>query len=172
MRENAIVGEDCVIGRGVYIENDVVVGNRVKIQANALIYKPAQLGDEVFIGPGVILTNDQYPRACTPDGQVKRDDDWQAEGVTISKGASIGARAVVLPGIRIGAFALVAAGSIVTADVGDFAIVAGGPARRIGWAGPAGVPLTDIAGGEWICPATKEVFVEMDGQLCPAGRVL
>ena len=119
-------------GRGVYIEDGVTLGDRVKVQTNALLFKPARIGDDVFIGPAVILTNDRYPRSSTPDGQLKREDDWTAEGVIIDEGASIGARSVILPGVHIGRFAMVAAGAIATRDVSDFAIVLGDPRSALG----------------------------------------
>ena len=141
IREHAVLGRQCVIGRGAYIEDGVILGDRVKVQTNALLFKPARLGNDVFIGPAVVLTNDRYPRSSTTDGQLKRDGDWTAEGVVIDQGASIGARSVILPGVHIGRFAMVAAGAVVTRDVPDFAIVVGAPARFVGWAGRAGMPL-------------------------------
>lgn len=168
VRENAQLGTDCIVGRGAYIEDDVILGDRVKVQTNALLFKPARIGNDVFIGPAVVLTNDRYPRASTPDGQLKRDDDWEAEGVTIEDGASIGARSVILPGVRIGTYAMVAAGSVVTKDVPGYAIVVGTPARRVGWAGSAGKPLEQAADGSWRCPDTGATFVEIDGVLSPS----
>lgn len=168
IREDAVLGVDCIIGRSVYIEDGVVLGDRVKVQTNALLFKPARIGNDVFIGPAVVLTNDRYPRSSTPDGQLKRDDDWTAEGVVIEDGASIGARSVILPGVRIGRHAMVAAGATVTRDVADYAIVVGSPARRAGWAGPAGMPLEPRNEGGWVCPATGQTFVESSGSLAPA----
>ena len=127
IREDAVVDRDYVIGRGAYIEDGVTLGDRVKVQTNALLFKPARIGDDVFIGPAVILTNDRYPRSSTPDGQLKRDDDWTAEGVIIDEGASIGARSVILPGTHIGRFAMVAAGAIVTRDVPDLRLSSEAP---------------------------------------------
>jgi UDP-2-acetamido-3-amino-2,3-dideoxy-glucuronate N-acetyltransferase len=168
IREDAVLGSECIIGRGAYIEDGVVLGDRVKVQTNALLFKPARIGDDVFIGPAVVLTNDRYPRSSTPDGQLKREEDWTAEGVAIHDGASIGARSVVLPGVSIGRFAMVAAGAVVTRDVPDFAIVVGSPAHRVGWAGPAGRPLVAEEHGRWVCPATGQAFQEESGRLTPA----
>lgn len=168
IRENAVLGSECIIGRGAYIEDGVVLGDRVKVQTNALLFKPARIGDDVFIGPAVVLTNDRYPRSSTPDGQLKREDDWTAEGVVIHDGASIGARSVLLPGVTIGRFAMVAAGAVVTRDVPDFAIVVGSPAHRVGWAGPAGAPLVASGEGLWACPSTGQAFLEVGGRLTPA----
>jgi UDP-2-acetamido-3-amino-2,3-dideoxy-glucuronate N-acetyltransferase len=165
IRENAVLGQQCIVGRGAYIEDGVILGDRVKVQTNALVFKPTRIGNDVFIGPAVVITNDRYPRSSTPEGQLKREDDWTAEGVVIADGASVGARAVILPGVHIGKFALVAAGAVVTKDVADYAIVVGNPARPAGWAGPAGVPLVRRAADQWTCPATGALFVESVGVL-------
>ncbi len=165
IRDGAVLGTDCIVGRGAYIEDGVVLGDRVKVQTNALLFKPARIGNDVFIGPAVVLTNDRYPRSSTPDGQLKRDDDWTAEGVAVEDGASIGARSVILPGVRVGRFAMIAAGATVTRDVLDYAIVVGSPARRVGWAGPAGRPLEPQEDGAWVCPATGQSFTEDEGVL-------
>jgi UDP-2-acetamido-3-amino-2,3-dideoxy-glucuronate N-acetyltransferase len=111
------------------------------------------------------LTNDTYPRAVKPDGQVKRAEDWTATGVVIGEGAAIGARAVCVAPLTIGRWAMVAAGAVVAADVGDFALVAGVPARRIGWVGRAGERLTSVGGGRFACPRTGAVYAESGGVL-------
>jgi UDP-2-acetamido-3-amino-2,3-dideoxy-glucuronate N-acetyltransferase len=165
IRENARVGSGCIVGRGAYIGPGVVVGDHVKIQNYALVYEPAQLGNGVFIGPAAVLTNDPYPRSTDITGKLKRPADWTALGVQVLEGASVGARAVVLPGVVVGRWALVAAGAVVTKDVPDFAVVAGVPARRVGWAGPAGVPLADSGNGVFTCPQTGETYQERDGRL-------
>ncbi|MDP4013892.1 MAG: acyltransferase [Candidatus Nanopelagicales bacterium] len=169
IREDAQVGRDCMIGRGAYIGTGVVVGDNCKIQNYALVYEPARLGPGVFIGPAAVLTNDQYPRAVNPDGSLKSADDWLAVGVDIAEGASVGARAVCVAPVRIGRWAMVAAGAVVTRDVPDFAVVAGVPARRIAWVGPAGRKLEAADGGHWRCPVTGDEFVERDGALQEVG---
>ncbi|HVV21785.1 MAG TPA: acyltransferase, partial [Pseudonocardiaceae bacterium] len=131
---------------------------------HALVYEPAELADGVFVGPAAVLTNDTYPRAVNPDGTPKGTEDWTPVGVTIAEGASIGARAVCIAPVRIGAWATVAAGAVVTRDVPDFALVAGVPARRIGWVGKAGAPLRQD-GDHWICPLTGARYAERDGHL-------
>ena len=143
IREDAKIGPDTVIGRNVYIDHDVVIGSACKIQNNALIYWPAVIGDGVFIGPGVILTNDRNPRAVNVDGTPKGPDDWVAAGVRIDSGASIGAGAVILGGVHVGASALVGATALVTRNVAAHALVVGSPAAPIGWVGTTGHRLTE-----------------------------
>jgi len=167
IRENATVGENCTIGRGAYLDVGVVLGDNCKIQNNALIYAPAVLGHGVFVGPAAVLTNDTYPRAINPDGSLKASSDWESVGVTAHHGASIGAGAVVLGGVELGEWSLIAAGSVVTTDVAAFALVAGIPARRIGWVGPTGVQLTQRK-GKWVDPETGAEFREENERLTPA----
>jgi acetyltransferase-like isoleucine patch superfamily enzyme len=144
------------------------MGNNCKLQNHALVYEPAVLEDGVFVGPAVVFTNDLYPRSVTPTGTLKRGDDWEAVGVTCREGASIGARAVCVAPVTIGRWAMVAAGTVVIADVPDFALVAGVPARRLRWVGRAGVPLEDVGRGRWRCPETGEEYVEVDDGLTEA----
>lgn len=162
IRSGARVGGECVIGRGAYLGPGVVVGDRCKVQNHALVYEPAVLETGVFVGPAVVLTNDFYPRAVDPDGQLKGAGDWTPVGVTVREGASIGARAVVVAPLTIGRWAMVAAGSVVTRDVPDFALVVGTPARRRAWVGHAGVPLEPIADSVLRCPATGRTYTEVD----------
>jgi len=157
IREDAVLGEHCNIGRGAYIGPGVVLGKNCKVQNYALVYEPARLADGVFIGPAAVLTNDLYPRATTPDGTRKGNDDWQAVAVTIGEGASIGARAVCIAPVTIGAWAMVAAGSVVTRDVQEHALVAGVPAKQIGWVGKSGHRLV-FRDGAWHCPETGERY--------------
>ena len=157
VREDAVLGENCIIGRGAYIGTGVRLGDNCKVQNYALVYEPAQLADGVFIGPAVVLTNDTYPRAINPDGTQKRAHDWEPVGVTIGRGAAIGARAVCVAPVTIGEWATVAAGAVVTKDVPAHALVAGVPARRIGWVGRAGVRLVEEGDG-FRCPQTGAFY--------------
>ena len=166
VREGAQVGANCVIGRGAYIGTGVKMGDNCKVQNYALVYEPARIGDGVFIGPAVVLTNDTYPRAINPDGTQKKAHDWEPVGVIIREGASIGARSVCVAPVTIGAWATVAAGAVVVEDVPDYALMAGVPARQIGWVGKAGVGLVPGAmEREWVCPATKLTYIESAGVL-------
>ncbi|MFB7251801.1 DapH/DapD/GlmU-related protein [Microbacterium sp. NPDC056234] len=166
VREDVRMGVNCIVGRGAYIGTGVVMGDNCKVQNYALVYEPAKLGDGVFIGPAVVLTNDTYPRAINPDGSLKSAHDWEPVGVTIERGASIGARATCVAPVTIGAWATVAAGAVVVKNVPAYALVAGVPARRIGWVGESGHPLTPSdADGVWICPASGTRYIENDGAL-------
>ncbi|SNT13496.1 Hexapeptide repeat of succinyl-transferase [Micrococcales bacterium KH10] len=164
IREGARLGRDCVVGRGAYIGTGVRLGDGCKVQNYALVYEPAQLGDGVFIGPAVVLTNDHFPRAINPDGSPKSASDWEPVGVTIERGAAIGARAVCVAPVIIGQWASVAAGAVVTKDVPAFALVAGVPARQIGWVGKAGVRLEE-RDGFWVCPTTGDRYEIQQGRL-------
>lgn len=165
VREGAQVGDDCIIGRGAYIGSGVRLGRRCKIQNYALVYEPASLGDGVFIGPAAVLTNDTYPRAITPEGHLKSAADWEHVGVDIAQGASIGAQVVCVAPVRIGSWAMIAAGSVVTDDVADFALVVGVPARQVGWVGHSGARLLRENDDTWRCPLTERRYAELDSKL-------
>lgn len=152
VREGARLGCDCIVGKGVYIDFGVQVGDKVKIQNGALLYHGLTVESGVFIGPGACMANDLYPRAITPEGRLKGNDDWAVGPTLICYGASIGAGAIVLPGVTIGRFALVAAGAAVTRSVPEHGLVAGVPARLIGYACECGRPMKLSPPG-WHCPA-------------------
>lgn len=134
IRERAVLGENCIIGKGAYIDFDVHLGANCKVQNYSCVFHGTTLEDGVFVGPEVVFTNDRYPRAINPDGTLKLADDWEVGQTLVKYGAAVGSRSVVLPGVTIGRWALVAAGSVVTKDVPDHALVAGNPARPMGWA--------------------------------------
>lgn len=147
VREGARIGAECVIGKNVYVDAGVVVGDRVKVQNNASLYRGATIEDGAFIGPHVCLANDRQPRAVNPDASLKTDADWHVSPILVRAGASIGAGSIVLPGVTVGRWAMVGAGSVVTRDVRDHELVAGNPARRRGSACICGQPLADTEDG-------------------------
>jgi UDP-2-acetamido-3-amino-2,3-dideoxy-glucuronate N-acetyltransferase len=156
------VGANVSIGRNVFVGEGVVIGDNCKIQNSALLYAPARLEAGVFVGPGVILTNDAYPRAVNPDGSQKALSDWKPVGVSIREGASIGAGSICIAPVEIGEWALVAAGSVVTSNIPAFALVAGVPAKRLNWVGRAGFPLMFVGDGHYVCPETGARYFEYE----------
>jgi acetyltransferase-like isoleucine patch superfamily enzyme len=130
VRSGARVGTGCTLGKNVYIDAGAVVGDGVKIQNNVSVYVGVTLADGVFVGPSVAFTNDRYPRAA--------NDDFTVVPTQVGRGASIGANATIVCGADVGAWALVAAGAVVTRPVEAYALVAGNPARRIAWVCPCG----------------------------------
>jgi acetyltransferase-like isoleucine patch superfamily enzyme/2-polyprenyl-3-methyl-5-hydroxy-6-metoxy-1,4-benzoquinol methylase len=149
VREGARIGADCIIGKGAYVDVGVPIGNRVKLENRVSVFQGAVVADGVFIGPHSCLLNDKRPRAITADGELKLRHDWQAQGVRVDEGASIGGGCTILPGVHIGRFAMIGAGAIVTRDVPDFGLVIGNPARLIGYACECGARLNDNG----TCPA-------------------
>lgn len=141
VREGAVIGRECIVGKGVYVDIGVHIGNRCKLQNGAQVFHGAALDDGVFLGPGAAILNDKHPRAVNPDGSLKRDCDWQVTATHIAEGASVGGGAVVLPGVRVGRWAMVGAGAVVTHDVPDYGLVCGNPACLRGLVCPCGVPL-------------------------------
>jgi acetyltransferase-like isoleucine patch superfamily enzyme len=161
VREHARIGSGCVIGKNVYVDFGVAIGDNVKIQNNSSLFHGVTIEDGVFVGPHVCLTNDRLPRAINTDGSAKTADDWTVGPIVVRYGAALGASSVVLPGITIGRWALVGAGSVVTRDVPDYGLVAGNPARRIGSACRCGQALPDVSEGSAFagpCPSCGEEF--------------
>ena len=160
IRNNAKIGKNVVIGRGAYIGTGVLVADNCKIQNYALLYEPTTLDQGVFIGPSVVFTNDRYPRAVNPDFKLKNSNDWEPVGVYVKEGASIGARTVCVAPVTIGRWAMIAAGSVVTKNVVDFALMVGVPAKRVGWVGRVGQKLVqdDNEKSIFICPVTKSRY--------------
>ncbi|MFZ1426443.1 MAG: acyltransferase [Geminicoccaceae bacterium] len=126
------VGSDSRIGAFVEIQRHASVGCRCKISSHSFICEGVSIEDEVFVGHGVMFTNDRFPRAVNRDGMAKGAADWVLEPTRVERGASIGSGATILAGITIGEGALVGAGAVVTKDVAAFTIVAGVPARKVG----------------------------------------
>lgn len=138
IRRGAQIGADCVLGRGVFVDAGVQIGSRVKIQNYVSVFHGVTIEDGVFVGPHVCFTNDMLPRAVNPDMSLKAADDWEMVATLVRAGAAIGANATIVCGVTIGRWAMVGAGSVVTHDVPDYALVVGNPARHIGWVNAAG----------------------------------
>ena len=145
----ARIGQDCILGKGVYIDPGVVVGDRVKLHTRVSVFKGGRIGSDVFIGPHSCLLNDKQPRATTPDGRLKTEADWVVSGVVVDDGASIGGGCTVLPGVKIGRYAMVGAGAVVTRDVPDHGLVIGNPARLVAYLCECGTRLSK----DGSCPA-------------------
>jgi len=126
------IGDDTKIGTFVEIQKNAVVGARCKISSHTFICEGVVIEDEVFVGHGVMFTNDRYPRATNPDGSLQTEVDWKLETTRVQRGASIGTGATIISGVTIGKGALVGAGAVVNKDVPDYTIVVGVPARVVG----------------------------------------
>ena len=155
----ASIGANCVIGQNVMVGRGVRIGNGCKIQNNVSVYENVELQDDVFCGPSCVFTNVINPRA-----QVPRKSEFK--NTLVKRGATIGANATIVCGYTIGEFAFIAAGAVVTRDVPAFALMAGVPARRIGWMSRAGERL----GPDLVCPLTGEAYMEARGVLKLCGN--
>lgn len=138
VRPGAVIGAGCILGKSVYVDSGVTIGSNVKIQNNVSVFHGVTIEDGVFVGPHVCFTNDKVPRAVNPDMTRKAADDWTVTPTLVCEGASIGANATIVCGVTIGRWAMVAAGSVVTKDVPDFALVMGNPARVVGMVDESG----------------------------------
>jgi UDP-2-acetamido-3-amino-2,3-dideoxy-glucuronate N-acetyltransferase len=126
------IGDESKIGAFVEVQKNAIVGARCKISSHTFICEGVTIEDGVFIGHGVMFTNDRYPRATNLNGSLQTDTDWNVETTLVRRGASIGSSATIISGVTIGEGAVIGAGAVVTRDVADFVIVAGIPARVIG----------------------------------------
>ncbi len=161
--DGAVVGRDCNIGDHAFIESGVHVGHRVTIKNGVMLFRGVSVEDDVFIGPGVTFTNDKYPRSPRmPEvaGRYARSENWLAPTV-VRHGATIGAGAVILPGVTIGPYATVGAGGVVTRDVADHRLVLGNPARAVGWMCVCGFPLRE----PWTCGKCRRRYETRNDQL-------
>ena len=154
----ARIGNDCSLGQNVFIGNDVLIGNRVKIQNNVSVYDAVTLEDEVFCGPSMVFTNVHNPRAAI----VRKD---QYRHTLVRRGATLGANVTIVCGVTIGEYAFIGAGAVVTRDVRDFALMAGVPARQIGWMSRHGerLPLNIDGNDEATCPHTGDLYLLLNG---------
>jgi len=154
----ARIGSGCSFGQNVYVGNDVVIGNYVKVQNNVSIYDSVTLEDEVFCGPSMVFTNVYNPRSS-----VARKDEYRS--TVIKKGATLGANCTIVCGVTIGEYAFAAAGAVINRDVKPYALMAGVPARQIGWMSRHGerLPLPLQGNEVTLCVVTGSRYVLSDG---------
>ena len=157
---DAVIGDDCNLGQNVFVASGVKMGRGCKVQNNVSLYEGVELDDYVFCGPSMVFTNVKNPRS-----EIVRRGQYQTTHV--GRGVTFGANCTVVCGSTIGPYAFIAAGAVVTGDVAPYALMAGVPARRIGWAGRAGLRLDPIGDDRFQCPETGELYIEKNGGLSP-----
>jgi UDP-2-acetamido-3-amino-2,3-dideoxy-glucuronate N-acetyltransferase len=148
---SACIGQNCNIGQNVYIDKNVTIGNGVKIQNNVSVYANVTIEDDCFLGPSMVFTNVMNPRAF-----IERKTEFK--NTLVKKGCSIGANATIVCGTTLGEYSFIGAGSVVTKDVPNFSMVAGVPAKHIGWMSKHGEKLIFNHDGIAICPATQDKY--------------
>jgi UDP-2-acetamido-3-amino-2,3-dideoxy-glucuronate N-acetyltransferase len=154
----ARIGRGCSLGQNVFVGNDVLIGDNVKIQNNVSVYDAVTLEDDVFCGPSMVFTNVHNPRSA-----VTRKDEYRR--TLVQRGATLGANCTIVCGSTVGAYAFVGAGAVVTKDVKPFSLMAGVPARQIGWMSRHGerLPLPLRGQGDATCPHTGDRY-RLDGE--------
>lgn len=150
----AVIGEKCSFGQNVFVGNNVKIGNNVKVQNNVSVYDNVFIEDDVFCGPSMVFTNVYNPRS-----QFTRKDEYR--NTYVKKGVTIGANATIVCGVTLGEYCFIAAGAVINKDVKPFALMAGVPAKQIGWMSRFGdrVPLPLSGDGKWICPKTNDCYI-------------
>ena len=148
---NSNIGNNCSLGQNVVVGPNVTIGSNVKVQNNVSIYEGVELEDDVFCGPSCVFTNVNNPRS-----EIVRRDEYRK--TIVRKGASIGANATIICGHNLGKYCFIAAGAVVTKDVKAYALMAGIPARRIGWMSKAGARLKN----DLVCPIDGSLYRELD----------
>jgi UDP-2-acetamido-3-amino-2,3-dideoxy-glucuronate N-acetyltransferase len=160
----ADIGTGCILGQNVFVAPAAKIGDRVKIQNNVSVYDRVELEDEVFCGPSVVFTNVINPRSF-----ISRRSEFQK--TLVRKGVTLGANATILCGITIGRYAFIGAGSVVTKDVPNYALVYGNPARLKGWICQCGIKLNKHSRG-WMCPSCKLSYIPGKAGLKVGRRLL
>jgi UDP-2-acetamido-3-amino-2,3-dideoxy-glucuronate N-acetyltransferase len=160
----ARIGERCSLGQNVYVGNDVVIGNNVKIQNNVSVYDNVTLEDDVFCGPSMVFTNVYNPRSA-----VSRKDEYRT--TLVKRGVTLGANCTVVCGTVLGEYAFVAAGAVINRDVKPYALMAGVPAKQIGWMSQYGerIDLPLDGDGHAICANTGQIYALLNGNLTLKG---
>jgi len=158
VQDDAQIGEHCNICDGCFIEKGAVIGNHVILKNGVNVFDGVTLEDNVFCGANAAFTNDRHPRSV-------RRDPWVLEKTLVKKGATIGSNAVILCGLTVGQYAVVGAGAVVTKNVADYEIVAGNPARPLGYACQCGRKLS----ADYFCAACRKQFLLLDNKLAPKG---
>jgi acetyltransferase-like isoleucine patch superfamily enzyme len=168
--QGAVIGRDCNIGDHAFVETGARLGDRVTLKNQAMVWDGVEIGDDVFVGPGVSFTNDVFPRSRRlPLPAVAADHRAKAEWLVptrVGNGASLGARCVILPGAHIGAYVMAAAGAVVTRKVPAHALMAGVPAKLVGWVCRCGARLAEEQARVWHCPRCGETFEEHGAEGC------
>ncbi len=156
----AIIGKRCSLGQNVFVGNDVQIGSNVKIQNNVSIYDSVSLEDDVFCGPSMVFTNVYNPRSA-----VNRKSEYRR--TVVRKGATLGANCTIICGVEIGEYAFIGAGAVINRDVKPYALMAGVPARQIGWISQHGERLSlPLSGnGHAVCPATGRRYMLSNGEV-------
>lgn len=179
VRDGAVIGRKCILGKGVYVDTGVQIGSSVKIQNYVSVFHGVIIEDGVFVGPHVCFTNDLRPRAVNPDGSPKTVDDWTLVETRVCAGAAIGANATIICGVRIGRWAMVGAGSVVARSVPDHGLVLGNPARLYAFVCRCGERLVEqqpdasqTGDAAMRCPRCEQTIVipARDYQLIRAAR--
>jgi UDP-2-acetamido-3-amino-2,3-dideoxy-glucuronate N-acetyltransferase len=155
--KGARIGQNCNFGQNVFVAPGVTIGNHVKVQNNVSIYEGVTLGDYVFCGPSMVFTN-----VINPRGGIERKSEFQA--TTVERGVTFGANSTILCGHRLGEYAFIGAGAVVTHDVPPYALLVGNPARRVGWMCRCGIRLP-AGSGRIACTACRAAYREHDGRL-------
>ena len=162
--KGAVIGRDCNIGDHAFVETGARIGDRVTLKNQAMVWDGVEIGDDVFVGPGVSFTNDVSPRSRrlplpAVAAGYRIEAGWLVP-TRVGNGASLGARCVILPGAHIGAYAMVAAGAVVTREVPAHALVAGVPAKLMGWVCRCGAGMAEGQARVWHCPRCRQTFEE------------